>query len=80
MCGTRPAVEAVGDGVEVILTVDRKVRALGWILAQQTVGVPAGATLPEVMRVTELDLHAGGCSEFLMARHLLALIVRGALS
>ena len=34
MCGTRPAVETIGDGVEVILTVDREVSALGQILAQ----------------------------------------------
>jgi len=46
MCGTRPAVETVGDGVEVILTIDREVRALWQILAQQAVGVLAGTTLP----------------------------------
>jgi hypothetical protein len=32
MCGTWPAVEAIGDGIEVILTVDREVSALGQIL------------------------------------------------
>ena len=29
MRGMRPAVKAIGDGVEVILTVDREVSALG---------------------------------------------------
>jgi hypothetical protein len=46
MCGARAAVEAIGAGVEFILTVDREVGALGQILAQQGVGVLAGATLP----------------------------------
>jgi hypothetical protein len=72
MRGTRPAVEAIGDSVEVILTVDREVSALGQILAQQTVGVLACATLPGAVRVAEIDLHAGICGEFLVARHFLA--------
>jgi hypothetical protein len=33
MCSTRAAIEAIGDGVEVILTVHREVSALGQILA-----------------------------------------------
>jgi hypothetical protein len=33
MCGTRPAVEAIGDGIEVILTVHGEVCAFGQILA-----------------------------------------------
>ena len=80
MCGTRPAVETIGDGVEVILTVDREVSALGQILAQQAVGVLAGTTLPGTVRVAEVDLHACCGAEFLVARHFLALVIREGLS
>jgi hypothetical protein len=31
--GTRPGVEAIGDGIEVVLTVDREIRAFGQVLA-----------------------------------------------
>ncbi|MBB5465362.1 hypothetical protein HDG32_001466 [Paraburkholderia sp. CI2] len=47
---TRPAVQAVGDGVEFILTVDRKVGAFWQILSQQPVGVFAGAAPAGVSR------------------------------
>src|SRR5271154_1058496 len=80
MCGTRPAVETIGHGVEVILTVDREVSALGQILAQQAVGVLAGTALPGAVRVAEVDLHACRGAEFLVPRHLLALVIREGLS
>lgn len=49
MSRTRPAVQTVGNGVEVILTVDRKVRAFGQMLAQKSVGVFAGAASPRAV-------------------------------
>src|SRR5258708_11134185 len=80
MGSARSGVQAVGDGVEFVLTVDREIRALGQVLAQQPVGVLTGAALPRAVRVGEVDLDAGGRAEFLMARHLLALVVGEALA
>src|ERR1700677_5086487 len=80
MCGTRPAIEAIGDAIKVILAVDREVSTLRQILAQQAVGVLAGATLPGAVGVAEIDPHAGSGSEFLVARHFLALVIREGLS
>lgn len=54
---SRPVVEFVGDGVEVVLAVSGKVCALGEALAQQAVGVLIGAALPWAARVAEVDLH-----------------------
>lgn len=71
----RSAVEAVGDGIQVRLGVHRQVSALGQILAQQSVGVLAGATLPGAVRITEVHSHTGAGGEFGMARHLPALVV-----
>lgn len=62
-----PAVEAVGDGVEVILRVDGQIRALGQVLAQQSVGIFAGAALPGAVRVAEVHTHAGGGSQLIGA-------------
>lgn len=54
---SRPVVEFVVDGVEVVLAVSGKVCALGEALAQQAVGVLIGAALPWAARVAEVDLH-----------------------
>src|SRR5258707_9953563 len=80
MGGTRSAVEAVGDGIEFVLTVDREVRALWQILTQQPVGVLTGAALPGTVRIAEVHAHAGGGAELLMAGHFLALVVGEALA
>jgi hypothetical protein len=53
MGSARSAVEAVGDGIEFVLTVDREVSALRQILPQQPVGVLAGGRALAVKRVTE---------------------------
>ena len=42
--GARPIVQAVGDGVEFVLAEQAQIGALGKVLAQQPVGVLAGAT------------------------------------
>ena len=52
-------VQAVGDGVEFGLGMSRQVGALGQVLAQQPVGVLAGAALPGAVWIAEVDLDAG---------------------
>ena len=76
----RSGVHAVGDGVEFVLRVDRQIGALGQVLAQQPVGVLAGAALPGAVRVAEVHPHAGVGAQVRVARHLLALVVRQALA
>ena len=73
--GARAVVEQVGDRIELLLAVDREVRALGQELADQPVGVLAGAALPGAVRVAEVHHHAGVDCQLGMARHLLALVV-----
>src|SRR5258708_20209244 len=80
MGGTRSAVEAVGDGIEFVLTVDREVSALWQVLTQQPVSVLTGAALPGTVRIAEVHAHASGGAELLMAGHFLALVVRKALA
>src|SRR6195952_3938389 len=63
--GAGAAVQAVGDSVEFVLTVDREVRAFRQILPQQPVGVFASTALPGTVRVAEVHLHAGGGGEAL---------------
>lgn len=75
MSWTWPTVQAVGNGIENDLAVHRQVRALGQVLAQQSVGVFTGAALPGAMRVAEVDLPAGVGGQFRMPGHLLALVV-----
>lgn len=55
MDGTRAVVEQVGDRIELLLAVDRQVRALGQVLKDQPVGVLARAALPRAVRVTEAE-------------------------
>ena len=43
--GAWPSVEAVGSGIEIVLGEGAQVGALGQVLAQQAVGVLAGAAL-----------------------------------
>ena len=52
VCGTRSGIEAVGDGIEFSLRVDRQIGALGQVLAQEAVGVPE---TDKFQRVLELD-------------------------
>ncbi len=75
VCGAWSVVQAVCDDVEVGLGVDRKIGALGQVLAQQPVGVLADAALPGAVGVAEVDLHVRTGGEPAMPRHLLALVV-----
>ena len=73
--GARAVVEQVGNRIELFLAVDRKVRALGQVLADQPVGVLTRASLPWTVRVTEVHHHARVGRQLSVARHLLALVV-----
>jgi len=72
--GAWPSVEAVGNGIEIVLGEGAQVGALGQVLAQQAVGVLACAALPGTVGVAEVD-HAGSGGEILVASQLFALIV-----
>jgi hypothetical protein len=49
--GARAAVQAVGNRIEFVLTVDQEVGAFGQITAHQLVGVFAGIALPGTVRL-----------------------------
>jgi hypothetical protein len=51
--GARAVVHAVGNRVEFVLAEHAQVGALGQVLAQQSVGVLAGAALPRTVWVTK---------------------------
>ena len=73
--GAWPGVQAIGDGVELFLAVGAEIRALGKVLAQQSVRVLTGAALPRAVRVTEVHRHARSGGQLLVAAQLLALVV-----
>ncbi len=54
-----PGVQTVGDGVELVLAEDAEVGAPRQVLADETIGVLAGAALPRAVRVAEVHLHVG---------------------
>lgn len=68
-------VQAVGDGVQIGLTVHGKIGALGEVLAQQAVGVLAGAALPGAVRIAEVDVDAALLGQRRVERHRLALVI-----
>ena len=55
MRSPRSVVQTVGDGVELVLAEEAQIGPLGKVLAQQPVGVLAGAALPGTVRVAEVD-------------------------
>ena len=65
-----PLVETFSDRIELLLAVDGQVRALGEVLAQETVGVLAGSPLPGAMGVAEVDRDPGLGGQLGMARRL----------
>src|ERR1035438_10189054 len=67
-------VELAGYPVKVHRAVDREVGALGEVLAQEAVGVLAGAALPRCVRVTEVDVDVGGDAHLFPVAHLWALV------
>ena len=80
MCGTRPAIETIGDAVEVILAEDREVSTLWADTGVAGRWCSRRCHAATGVRVAEADPHTGSSDELLVARHFLALIAREALS
>ena len=57
-------IEAEGDLIKVILTVDGQIRSVGEVLAQQTICVLVAAALPRALRITEVDSDISSDGEF----------------
>ena len=74
--GPGPAVELVGNRIELLLAVDRQVHALGQILSNEPVDVLETAQMPRAVRVAEVHLHACVGRQLRVPGHLLALVVR----
>lgn len=53
----RADIEFIHNGIQLLLTVARKIRAFGKILAKQTVDIFVTTTLPGTMRIAEIDGH-----------------------
>ncbi len=68
-------VEALRDVIELFLAEGGQVGALRQVLAEEAVGVLAGAALPGAVGIAEVDLHPGIGGQFGMARHLLPLVI-----
>lgn len=64
-----PRIQAVSNGIELFLAIDRQVRSLGQILTQQAVDILTGAALPGAMWIAEVDAYAGVGRQFGMASH-----------
>src|SRR4051812_13244087 len=69
-----PIVELGGDHIEVGAAVHGEVGALREVLAQQSVGVLVGRSLPWRMRVAEEDASAAAGFDLLVQRELAALV------
>jgi len=75
MRGAGSIVQTVGNVVEFGLRVNGQIGALGQVLAQQPIGVLAGAALPGAVGVAEVHLDARALGELPVSYHLLALLV-----
>ena len=71
----RARVQPVGDDVQLTLCIARQVRALGPVLAQQTMGVLVGAALPGAVRIRNDDRDREPLGQALMLSHLFAPII-----
>ena len=67
MGSTRSVVQAVGNDVELRLTMHGKVGAFGQILAQQAIGIFTSSALPRAMWIAKIDVHASLSGKFLMS-------------
>ena len=72
---SRARVLPMGDGVQLTLSVDRQVRALGQVLAQQPVRVFIGAALPGAVWVGKEDLDREALGQLLVFGHLFPSII-----
>ena len=67
-------VECCGDSVQVVLCVSAEIGAFGEVLAEETVGVLVGATLPGTLGVAEVDIEIGVYSQLSVLGHLGSLV------
>lgn len=65
---TRPDIQFVGDCIQLLLTMDIQVRALGQVLSDQAIYIFITATLPRTVRVAEVDSYLGALGDLGMAR------------
>ena len=65
----------MGVGIQLTLRIARQVRALGQVLAQQSVGVFVGAALPGTVRIGKEDLNRKPPGQLLVLGHLFAPII-----
>lgn len=79
-CFPGPAIHQVCNRIQLLLAVDRKIRALGQELANQAIGVLVGAPLPWAVGVTEIHHNPGIGAELLLVGHLLAPVIGQGLS
>jgi hypothetical protein len=70
-------VELASDGAEFGLTVERQIRSLGEILAQQAIGVFVGTALPRALRIAKIDVDLGRQGEALVISKFLAAMRAG---
>ena len=67
-------VECCGDSVQVVPGVSAEIGAFGEVLAEETVGVLVGATLPWTLGVAEVDVEIGVYAELSVLGHLGSLV------
>ena len=67
-------VQSCGDSVQVVSCVSAEIGAFGEVLAEETVGVLVGATLPGTLGVAEVDVEIGVYSELSVLCHLGSLV------
>lgn len=72
---TRPNVQLIRNGVQLLQTVLRQVRTLGQVLANQTVDVLVTAALPRAVRIAKINRHARFLGQFGVFGHLTALVI-----
>ena len=67
-------VQSRGDGGQVVPGVSAEVGAFGEVLAEETVGVLVGPTLPWCLGVAEVDIQVGIYAELSVLGHLGSLV------
>ena len=67
---TRSDVQLVGNRIQLLLAAHRQIRALGQVLADQSVDVLIAAALPGAVRVAEVNCHPGLLGDFLSLIHI----------
>ena len=71
----RSVVDFIGNGIQLLLAVDRQVCALGQILTNQPFVVLVAASLPGAVRIAKVYGHASVGRQLFVQRDLFALVV-----